>query len=127
MKKSDCKKIDSFELWCLRRILRISWMEHRTNASVLQQVNIDGSDRLLSKIKCAQLKFFGHVTRADGLERKIVDGMVFGKRAPGRPKTKWTDNIKEGAGMSIIDAGRAACDRRRWRSICHLGHGRSES
>ena len=116
--KSDRKRINSFELWCWRRMLRISWIMKRTNDSVLQEVQ--PKTRLLCLIQSQMLSFFGHVSRRDGdcLEKVIMQGRVEGSRKPGRPRTRWIDQIKSVAGSSSLqDLYSLAKDRQRWRAI----------
>ena len=124
MKEADRTRINSFEMWCYRRILKISWKDRKTNEWVQQQVKVKNSDRLLLTIERWQLRYFGHIIRADGLEKCCQQGMVDGKRSAGRQKTRWSDNIKRAAGMSIGKATRMTEDREEWRFIV-ARHGRS--
>ena len=111
MKSVDLKWIDSFELWCYRRILRIPWTEKRSNAWVLDQLGVEKS--LRTDIKTRKLPYFGHVTRHYCLEKIIIQGLVEGKRRRG----SWLDNIKKLTGMKITEATNYAADRTWWRSF----------
>ena len=115
LKKSDRKRIDSFELWCYRRLLRISWTEKKTNEEVLQKVNCE--HRLFDIINARKLKFIGHILRSDNLDNVLLTGMVFGPRGRGRPKTRFWDDIRQLTGMGIIEAARLAQDRDGWRQM----------
>ena len=115
MKLADKKRIDSFEMWCYRRILRISWTERKTNTWVLEKLRAKKS--LRADIITRKLSYFGHITRHQCLQKTIMQGMVEGKRKRGRPPASWLDDIKQITGKTIADATRAATDRRRWRFI----------
>lgn len=101
---AERRRIDAFEMWCWRKMLRVSWTENRTNNSILQQLGIKTR---LSAI-CSQriLQFFGHVARRGGenLERLMISGNVEGRRARGRFPTRWTDHIQKIAGGLLQDA-----------------------
>ena len=115
--KDDCSRINAFELWCWRRMLRIPWTARRTNESVLQDIGT--GPRLLDKINQLALSYFGHIARRQGdcIEKVILQGKIEGSRRPGRPKTRWIDRIKSLVGQPITSLYRAAEDRRRWRII----------
>ena len=117
LKRNDEKRIEAFEMWCYRRLLRVSYREHRTNEWILQKL---GTERqLLKQVKKRKLRFFGHIKRHPGsLEEIIMEGQVDGKRSAGRPRITWEDNIKTWSGMrSITIAGALAQDRSRWRAV----------
>ena len=116
--KSDEKKINSFELWCWRRMLRITWRMKRSNESVLQEIN--PKKRLLSIIRSQMLRYFGHIARREGdcLEKIIMQGLVEGSRHRGRPRARWIDKIKTTSGFaSLRSLYSIARDRTRWRAI----------
>ena len=117
VKQSDRKRLASLELWSYRRLFRVSWTEHRTNDSILEQLNIKITDRLLNCIERRKLAFYGHVVRRDGLGKDFITGMVFGKRKRGRPKTRYKDDIKELTNLSMMQLYRMALDRREWRKF----------
>ncbi|XP_072020234.1 uncharacterized protein [Amphiura filiformis] len=93
MKLSDRKRLDSFELWCYRRILRIPWTARKTNEWVLQELGVQKT--LRADIISRKLSYFGHITRHHCLQKTIVQGMVEGKRKRGRPAASWLNDINE--------------------------------
>lgn len=109
----DQKKIDSFELWCWRRLLRIPWTAKTTNKAVLERINPEMS--LGGKIIRQKLSYFGHVMRANSLEKEVILGKVSGRRKRGAPKTRWLDTIKKDMGMGIGRLKEAVRDREAWR------------
>jgi hypothetical protein len=114
--KNDRKRIDAFEMWCYRRLLRVSWQEKRTNNWVLEKI---GSDMVLQKnIRERKLRYFGHVIRKDtSIEKQLIQGAVEGRRGRGRPITTWTDDIKSWTGASMTVATNLARDRVAWRTL----------
>ena len=114
-KSADKKRLDSFEMSCYRRILRIPWKERRTNSSVLEELRVEKNLRADNVAR--KLIYFGHTIRHDCLQKRIVEGMVEGKRKRGRPAASWLDDIKQVTGASITEATRAAADRNEWRSL----------
>ena len=113
--KVTSDKLEAFEMWLYRRMLRISWKEHKTNADVLHKMKTKRS--LLNTIKKRKCQYFGHIIRGDGIQRLLMEGRINGRRGRGRPRTMWTDNIKEWTKMSYNDCIRVAQDRERWRSM----------
>ncbi len=112
--KADCCKIQAFELWCWRRMVRIPWTAKRTNASILQEIR-HGS-RLLSLIDRQALSYFGHITRRQGncLEKTILQGKIGGSHRPGRPKARWTERIKSLVGQPLSAVYRQTEDHQRY-------------
>jgi ribosomal protein L7/L12 len=115
MRKRDRDKVNAFENWCWRRLLRIAWTAKRTNASIREQLGI--STMMSEQIAERKLKYFGHVMRGDGLEKAVMMGMGGGKRERGRPKIRWLDEIKELTGLSLQELKEAVRDREKWRNI----------
>ena len=115
LKQADIKRIEAFEMFCYRRILRVSWTERITNFSVLREIGEERS--LLRSIKRRKLKYFGHITRAGGISAEILQGMTEGKRKRGRQKTRWSDNIVEWTGKTMNECTRACRDRSLWRKL----------
>ena len=109
------KRIISFENKCYRKILNIHWSEHRTNESIYNELKIH-SGELLNFVKKQKLKYFGHVSRHDSLEKLILQGRVEGSRSRGRPRRKWTDDIQDWLSEDIGDVARMAEDRQLFRS-----------
>ena len=109
------KKIAAFEMWCYRRILRISWKEKKTNDEVLQML---GMTRCLLKIiMTRQLRYFGHIVRHNSMQHDILDGRIPGRRARGRQRLKWSDNFRRVTGFNQEQLRREAQDREGWRSV----------
>ena len=114
LRKEDRRRIDAFELWCWRRLLRIPWVERRTNTWVLNKVK--PQQTLESRISNMLLKYTGHVMRADGsLEKDILTGKMEGRVRRGRPRMSYWDKIKELSGMKPGEVADAVRDRNRWR------------
>ena len=114
---ADRSKITTYENWCWRRILRISWKDHRSNEYVNRQIG--KRVPLCQKIDKMKLQYFGHIARREGdnLEEIIVQGHVEGKRKRGRQKLRWSDVIKEITGLDVCTASRYAQDRDGWNVI----------
>ena len=92
LRATDSKRLQAFEMACYRRMLKISWIEHRTNDSVLKEM---GTERqILETVKRRKLQYFGHVIRAQNLCTHIPTGFVEGKPSRGRQRRRWTDDIK---------------------------------
>ena len=113
--KVTSDKLQAFEMWLCRRMLRISWKEHKTNGEVLHKMKTKRS--LLNTIKKRKCQYFGHIIRGNGVQRLLMEGRINGRRGRGRPRTMWTDNIKEWTKISYNDCIRVAQDRERWRSM----------
>ena len=107
--KTDEKKITSFEMKCYRKILRISWTERKTNASVLEQLGLK-APQLLNLIKKQKLSYFGHIKRHSTLKKLFLEGTCEGRRGRGRPRKRWTQDIGEWMGVSTVEAGRQALE-----------------
>jgi len=115
LRKADTKKIEAFENWCWRKMLRISWIEKRTNASIQQQLKITTS--LVNRIKRNKLNYFGHIMRSNSLEKDMIVAMGNGQRKRGRPRTRWLDGIEEDTGMSLQELTEATRNRTGWREM----------
>ena len=119
LKESEIKKINAFEMKCIRKVLGIVYLDRKTNTEVLNKAGT-GRD-LMAKAKERKLKYFGHIARQDdSLEKSIMMGMVEGKRSRGRPQKTWIKNITEWTGMSIPDMYRATKDKNQWRKSVHV-------
>ena len=108
------KKITFFEMICYRKILRISWTERKTNASVLKQLGVK-APQLLNLIKKQKLSYFGYIKRHNTLEKLFLEGTCEGRRGRGRPRRRWTQDIGEWMGVSTVEAGRQALERGEFR------------
>ncbi|RWS06003.1 endonuclease-reverse transcriptase-like protein [Dinothrombium tinctorium] len=117
LKKADRRKVDSFELWCWRRLLRIPWTARVTNREVLERINPDMS--LEGKITRLRLTYIGHVMRSSTLEKDLMLGMVSGKRRPGRQRMRWLDTIKADTGLNLQQLTVLVQDRIAWRELAH--------
>ena len=115
MTKSLTKKIGAFEMWIFRRMLKISYMEHKSNDAVLKRMKTE--KQLINTIKQRKCSYFGHLIRRDGLQRLLLEGRINGKRGRGRPRTMWMDNIKEWTKLNYNKSIRMAQDREKWRSM----------
>ena len=113
--KETSDKLEAFEMWLYRRMLRISWKEHKTNGEVLHKMKTKRS--LSNTIKKRKCQYFGHIIRGNGVQRLLMEGRINSRRGRGRPRTMWTDNIKEWTKISYNDCIRVAQDRERWRSM----------
>ena len=115
LNKVTSDKLEAFEMWLYGRMLRISWKEHKTNGEVLHKMKTKRS--LLNTIKKRKYQYFGHILRGNGVQRLLMEGRINGRRGWGRPRTMWTDNIKEWTKISYNDCIRVTQDRERWRSM----------
>ena len=100
VKKAECQKIDAFELWCWRRLLRVPWSARRSNQSILKESSPGCSlEGLVLKLK---LQYFGHLMRGvDSLENTLMLGGIEGRRRRGRQRMRWLDGITNSMGMSL--------------------------
>jgi hypothetical protein len=119
LRKEEERRIEAFEMKCLRLIMNISWTEMRTNDWVLEEAGVERS--LLKTVKERKMTYFGHIMRREGtcLEKDIMQGTMPGKRNRGRPRTNWLGNVKEWTGLTMEEMIRLTEDRKRWRSIVH--------
>ena len=116
LKAVDVRRIRGFEMTAYRRLLRVSWTTHRTNTSVLQE--IQPQEWLLATVQRRKLQYFGHVVRARNLSTEILEGRIDGKRRRGRPMRRWTDDIKDWSNRSVAECSRLARDRQQWIGDC---------
>ena len=106
-------KMNALEMWCLRRMGRISWMDLKTNKEVMKTMK--SKPELLDQIKTRKLTHFGHTKRHNNICKTILEGKIEGTRTRGRQRTKWTDNIKEWTSLSLHHCTRKASTRDEWR------------
>ena len=100
VKKAECQKIDAFELWCWRRLLRVPWTARRSNQSILKEISPEHSlEGLMLKLK---LQYFGHLMqRTDSFVKTLMLGKIEGRRRRGRQRIRWLDGITDSMNMSL--------------------------
>ena len=118
VKKAECRKIDAFELWCWRRLLRVPWTARRSNQSILKKPSPECSlEGLMLKLK---FQYFGHlIRRADSLEKTLMLGGIGGRRRRGRQRMRWLDGITDSMGMSLSRLQGFVMNREAWRAMIH--------
>ena len=118
MKKAECGRIDAFELWCWRRLLRVPWTARRSNQSILKEISPECSlEAMMLNLK---LQYVGHLMRrVDSLEKTLMLGGIGGRWKRGRQRMRWLDGITDSMDVSLSQLQEMVLDREAWHGTIH--------
>ena len=118
VKKAECQRIDAFELWCWRRLLRVPWTSRRSTQSILKEISPECSlEGLMLRLK---LQYFGHLMRRiDSFEKTLMLGGIGGRMRRGRQRMRWLDGITDLMEVSLSELREMVMDREAWSAVIH--------
>ena len=118
VKKAERRRIDAFDLWCWRRLLRVPWTARRSNQSILKEISPGCSlEGMMLKLK---LQYFGHLMgRVDSLEKTLMLGGIGGRRRRGRQRIRWLGGITDSMDVNLSELRKLVIDREAWRAVIH--------